>query len=206
MLVIEPYYSILHESHTLISGATGSGKTTLLDGFLQYCCNLNKSFAIIDLKRVSLIRFKSEALQYATEPDTALKLLKEIVTTVKHRYTKMVYSDLTETTEPPIYIVIDECADLHDSVMACYEELKLIARMGNAAHIHLVLSTCSPSRKIIPEELAMYISCRVGLRCESMIESRQVVGLSGCEQLPKYGQAILRTPDSIGLVEIKNIK
>ena len=197
MMVDSLSYIILQEPHTLIAGATGSGKSTLLNNVLLTANKLNRAFAIIDLKRVSVLAWKDKAIRYATEPETALDLMDLVIDTMEKRFRTMEALKQAETDKPPLYLIVDECADLLDTVKDSYLKLKKIARLGRAAQIHLIICSQAPSRRVIPADLTLNISCRVGLRCESAIESRQVIGKPGCEMLPRYGFAIVKTPQGI---------
>lgn len=205
MTVHEPFLSILEEPHTLIAGCTGSGKSTLLDGVLWHLDKLNRAYAIIDLKRVSVLHFKKTSLRYATEPQQALDLLDDFTAEMERRFQRMEKESRSETDKPPLYLVVDESADLLDTVKDSYAKMKHIGRLGRAAKCHLIVCTQSPSRRVIPADLTLNFTCRVGLRCESAIESRQVINRPGCELLPQYGKAILKTPKGISLVEIPKI-
>ena len=205
MTVHEPFISILEQPHTLIAGCTGSGKSTLLDGVLWHLDKLNRAYAIIDLKRVSVLNFQKTALRYAKTPEDALKLLDDFIGEMERRFQVMESQGKAETDKPPIYLVVDESADLLDTVKDSYPKMKHIGRLGRAARMHLIICTQSPSRRVIPADLTLNFTCRVGLRCESAIESRQVINRPGCELLPQYGKAILKTPNGISLVEIPKI-
>lgn len=190
-------YLILSEPHALIAGATGSGKSTLLNTVLTTADALNYKYFIVDLKRVSVLKHKNKAVYYATEPPDALNIIDKTIDIMETRFIEMETAGKDETERPPFYLVVDETADLLDAVKKSYEKLKRVARLGRAAHVHLILCTQSPSRRVIPADLTLNIPCRVALRCESAIESRQILNRPGAETLPRYGYAIVKTPAGV---------
>lgn len=198
-------YTILKEPHALIAGVTGSGKSTLLNSVLYTAQQLNLAYAIIDLKLVSLLPWESGAIDYATTPENALKLIEMVSNEMGARLVTMREKRIDTTTAAPIYLIIDEAADLLDTVKGSYDKLKHIARLGRAAGVHLILSTQSPSRAVIPASLTLNLTCRVGLHCENAIESRQIIGRAGCEMLPRYGEAILKTPAGVQIVKVNKL-
>lgn len=199
-------YTILTEPHTLIAGATGSGKSTLLHTVLKSADDLNYKYGIIDLKRVSVLPHKKKAFAYATEPNEALALIDRVIDIMETRFREMESSGADETNRPPLYLVVDESADLLDTVKESYTKLKRVARLGRAAHVHLILCTQSPSRRVIPADLTLNIPCRVALRCESAIESRQILNRPGAETLPRYGYAIVKTPAGVDKWKVNKIE
>jgi len=89
----------------------------------------------------------------------------------------------------PLYVVIDELADLVSNKKALELIIK-IGRLGRAAQVHLICATQDPSRKTLPAALMQNFTTTVALRCRSAIESRQIIGIPGAEKLPKYGYGI----------------
>ena len=49
-----------------------------------------------------------------------------------------------------------------------------------------------PSRLIIPAQFKLLFNCRVALRCNSAIESRQIIDDASATTLPKYGMGIVQ--------------
>lgn len=190
-------YTILTEPHTLISGCTGSGKSTLLHTVLKTADALNYKYFIIDLKHVSLLAHKSKSIAYATEPDEALALLDRVIDIMHGRLLEIEEAGRDMTTRPPVYLVVDECADLLATIPKSYDKLIRIGRIGRCCQVHEILASQSPNRKVLTANLVQNLTCKVGLRCDNAIESRQVIGQAGCETLPRYGLAIVKTPQGI---------
>jgi S-DNA-T family DNA segregation ATPase FtsK/SpoIIIE len=122
------------------------------------------------------------------------------------RFCDMERRGLVETDKGHLYVIIDEYADL---MLNCTKsQLKVIqhiAELGRAAHVHLILATQAPSRQVITAPIAVNMTCKIALRCDSAIESRQIIGRPGAEQLPQYGDCLIKIP-SQGIHHYTNVK
>lgn len=193
---------MLKEPHVLIAGCTGSGKSTLVNNLL-YMLTLNTpdhlEYGIIDLKRVSLMEWKDapHCKRYAVTPDDALELLEDAISVMNKRFEWMEKQGLKDYPGSFLYIIVDECAELLDTVKDSYDRLKEIARLGRAARVKLILCTQSPNRRTIPADLTLNITGRLALRCQTAIESRQVLNFKGAENLPRYGEGLWLSPETM---------
>lgn len=179
---------LMESPHTLIAGTTGSGKSVLLNSCLYSVIGTGAGFVFIDLKRVELAQYKNikECLMYITEPSKVSKALDDVIYTMENRYSRM---SGRSSSEPPIYVVIDELADLVET-KGILDQLVKIGRLGRAANIHLLCATQDPSRRTLKAQLMQNFTCTVALRCRSAIESRQIIGVAGAEKLPLYGKGL----------------
>ena len=205
--ISELAFDILEQPHVLIAGVTGSGKSTMLDTILTALCTYpayEKSFVVIDLKRVSVSRWRrvQNCREYVTEPSDVSFVLDSLISEIDKRFRTMEKQGRIMSDECDLYCVVDEAADLLDSVKDSYTKLKKIARLGRAAKVHLILCTQSPNRKTIPADLTININARLGLRVDSAIESRQIINAAGCEELPMYGRGLYRSPQNRSAVSV----
>lgn len=192
----------LDTPHLLIAGTTGSGKSVLLNSLIYTAMQLGGTFFFIDLKRVELKRYKRLAsnLGMATEPHQVDNVLDHAISIMEQRYKTM---KGVEGDDPHIYIVIDELADLiYSCPKSCLEKVVKIGRLGRAAHVHLICATQDPSKKTLSAHLMQNFTTRIALRCFSPIESRQIIGDKGAENLPQYGYGLVRTSYGIRKEEI----
>lgn len=201
------YYEIsnraLQVEHTLIAGAAGCGKSTFLHSVIaaalaQYSPN-SARFILIDPKAVELLRYEKlpHTLRYTDTEDGAVEALEYAQRIMERRYAKMKMLEIEEwTTEQGaiVYVVVEELADLLSSPVKSKIKVAIqrLAQKGRAAGIKLILCTQAPSRKIIPAEITLNISGRFALACESAIESRQVIGQAGAEQLADHGECYFK--------------
>ena len=190
------YRSILNNAHILIAGTTGAGKSTALhsliyEGVKAYNHNVF-SFYLIDLKRVELQEWANipQCRGLAKTTKEAFTMLDNVIQIMERRYKDIEAAGLKECRYTHLFVIIDELADLiATGGKPMIERIAKIGRLGRSAHIHLILSTQSPDRKTLVAVIQQNITFCIALRCKTAIESRQVIGIAGAEQL-KVGQAL----------------
>lgn len=105
-----------------------------------------------------------------------------------------------------VYIIIDEFADLVTTQGRTVKPIiQRLAQIGRAARVHIILATQTPIAKVLPTEIKCNFDSRVGLRTRSAQDSRNILGFSGLESLPRYGQGIYMTPDGEQLYNVPMI-
>jgi len=198
--------NILAENHTLIAGSTGSGKSVLINSIIYTALAYgNKHLLLIDPKRVDLAKYKKIADGYACELEQEIDLIDFTIGLMEKRFKQMQKQGLELYNGEDIYLIIDELADLMISPKRRDILLKLqrLLALGRASRIHVIAATQIPNRKILPAELQLNFTCIVGLKTRQAIESRQIIGMNGCETLPKYGQGyVIRSSEPLELWEI----
>lgn len=192
---------IENETHVLVGGAAGSGKSVLINDFLWSLHGIYEpSFLelyLIDPKKVELVDYKASpsCAGYADSVESAVRMLTDLVSVMDFRYSVMQREGVKEWRYQHTWVIIDELADLMTTAKKeIMPLLQRIAQLGRAAHIHLFCATQSPSRQTIPAALTLNFSCKIALRCDSAIESRQIIGEAGAEDLPRYGEALIKRP------------
>ena len=203
MEVTELNLRLINTAHSLIAGTTGSGKSVLLN---QIICNLVECgavLALIDLKRVELARYKNVegVAAFLTEPEEIPAFLNGMCDFMEDRYEDMEKRGLLTYDQCDVFIVIDELADLL-TYPAVLPPLVKLGRLGRAARIHLICATQDPSRRTLPAQLMQNFTACAALRCRSNIESRQIIGVAGAENLPKHGKCILWDADGYAKFDI----
>lgn len=198
-------------THLLIAGATGSGKSVLLNNCLYSILDRYRrsgeqlaQFIFCDPKRVELYQYKKlPDIIYCCENADIIRALQQCISVMENRYRFMQSIGERKYTGRAIYIVIDELADL---MLTCrcsvLPLLQRIAQLGRAADIHLYACTQCPNRRVIPAELTLNFTDKIALRCDSSIESRQVINTAGAEKLPIFGQGIWRSPGILQQIDI----
>lgn len=194
---------MLAQPHLLIAGATGSGKSVLLNSLIYTAlCNSPNTawFVLIDPKRVELAKYRRlpHTMAYACETEDCINALQRVADTMEQRFATMQRNGQTETTEPHIYVFVDEFAPLIISAKKRIEPLFMrISMLGRAAHIHLILCTQRPTRDIITGAVKVNIDARIALRCPTAQDSRNIIGTGEAATLPRYGQAYYLTPQTM---------
>lgn len=204
--VPEIYNHFRRQTHLLIGGCTGSGKSVCVNGLI--CSGLlakpnTAHFVLIDPKRVELSQYKHlpQVWQYCQIPEDIEKALSLCVNEMDYRYQLTEKHGLRKYPGcENLYIIIDEYADLKLTGNKNIETyIQRIAQLGRAAKIHLICATQRTTRDIVDGKIKVNIDSRVCLRVPSKQDSRNVIELSGAEQLPKYGQCLYMSPDLIGI-------
>lgn len=194
-------------NHILIAGSTGAGKSVLINDIIysaiQYRYPFENdsesiNFIWIDPKGVELYDYKNlpHTVRYACELDDIANALEWAFVEVDKRL-KAVQGKARYASATPLYIVVDEMMDLvmnqdKNIVKRCKMALSHIATKGRAARVVLLMATQCPNREVLHNSIVGNVNTRIALRCNSDIESRQIVGCSDASRLPKHGTAIIR--------------
>lgn len=202
------YADMLQQTHLLIAGATGSGKSVVINGIIATSLRDSPAqvqYILIDPKRVELAQYRRlpHCIAYASEPDSMVQALHTALDIIENRYKTMQRQGARKYTGSHIYIVIDELADLMTTNRKQVQPLiQRIAQIGRAANVHIIAATQCPLSAVIPTPIKVNFDSRVGLRTRSRQDSRNILGCSGCECLPSYGQGYYMTAQGIDLYKI----
>lgn len=199
---------MLIQPHLLIAGCTGSGKSVLINSLIYtalYKAPHRCRFILIDPKRVELIDYKPlpHTIAYASEPPDIAAALVRAVDTMEERYKRMQTARQKQSTEPDIYIIVDEFADLMTTQKRqTLQPLQRLAQLGRAANLHLILATQRPTRDIVNGQIKVNLDSRIALRCPTAQDSRNIINTKGAETLPRFGFGYYLTPNGCELVKI----
>ena len=202
------YADILKQAHTLIAGQTGSGKSVIINGIIHTALLKNPrkvQFILIDPKKVELIEYADmpHTLTYASEPVDMIAALQEALNIVDMRYDIMQARREREYTGSDVYVIIDEMADLMTTVRKQVEPIiQRICQIGRACKVHCIAATQCPLSCVISTPIKVNMTAILGLKTRNSRDSYNIIGMSGCETLPRYGQAYYITPDGDKLVKV----
>lgn len=206
------YYNLfadmLQQPHLLVAGATGSGKSVVINGIIATALKDSPAavqFIFIDPKRVELVDYKRlpHTLQYASEPGDMVQALQLAIDTTESRYKAMQRQHVKQYPGGAVYVVIDELADLMTTNRKAVQPIiQRLAQIGRAANVHIIAATQCPLSAVIPTPIKVNFDSRVGLRTRSKQDSRNILGVGGCECLPRYGQGYYMTPAGLQLYNI----
>jgi len=195
----ELFADMLKQPHLLIAGATGSGKSVIVNDLIYTAMIDGQSrFVLIDPKRVELVRYKriSQTIRYASEPDDMIKALHEAMAIVEARYRAMAKAGVRKSSDRQVYVIIDELADLMTTSRKEVQPLlQRLCQVGRAAGVHVIACTQCPLATVIPTPIKVNFDARIGLRTRCRQDSRNILDMTGCETLPRYGQAFYMTPE-----------
>lgn len=202
------YADMLDQPHLLIAGATGSGKSVIVNSLI-YTALLHSpatvQFILIDPKRVELSDYRPlpHTLRYASEPGNMPQALEYAMSVTEGRYREMQRAHVKKYDGPDLYVVIDELADLMTTNKRQVQPLlQRLCQIGRAARVHVIAATQCPLATVIPTPIKVNFDARVGLRTRSAQDSRNILGVIGCEALPRYGDGYYMTPEGLTLYNI----
>ena len=205
-----PLFQLLdRQVHILIAGATGSGKSVLIRGYLNHIITKRPAcqFVLIDPKRVDLLPFKiNQNVIYYARTETANRILSATALLMMDRY-RAIERGSRPDSFAPVYIVIDELADLYLTARKAVEPLQKLAMLGRAAQMHIITATQRPTRELLPMAIKCNYDCRVALRTATAQDSRNITGFPGAEKLPRFGSCLIVCPDHLDPViyQVPNI-
>lgn len=187
-------FPIERAPHILIAGTTGSGKSVCMNLIInQLITNQPKALCIfIDIKRVELSRYKNikQCYKYCNDIESARHALRIAEITMMNEYAEMEEKGLTKTNKAPLFIFIDEYADLILQDKNIEKIIASIARLGRAAGIHLIIATQYPTREIISTQVKINCPVRICFRL-NRTGSIVVLDRTGAETLPGPGYGIM---------------
>ena len=205
------YLDMLTQPHLLIAGATGSGKSVVINGIIStalYHSPATIQFILIDPKRVELAEYKQlpHVIRYASEPAQMVQALQDALNITENRYKTMQRDGVRKWSGGAVYVVIDELADLMTTNRREVQPLiQRLAQIGRAANVHIIAATQCPLSAVIPTPIKVNFDARVALRTRSAQDSRNILSMSGCELLPRYGQGYYMTPEGLTLCNVPMI-
>lgn len=204
---------LVRTPHLLIAGATGSGKSVCVNALI--CSILYRRspkdvrLMLIDPKIVELKLYNDiphlltpvitdakktlKALQYCIyEMERRYKLLDALgVRDISSYNTKIKTKELTAEHLPYIVVMIDEFADLMNTIGKELEHyLARLAAMARAVGIHLVLATQRPSTNVITGLIKANIPSRIAFMVVSNTDSRIIIDMPGAEKLLGKGDML----------------
>ena len=207
------YTDMSNQTHLLIAGRTGSGKSVVVNGIIHsMLCQRSRDEAqliLIDPKRVELSQWKSvpHCLFYSADnPVDRLQALNLAVSMIEKRFADMETKGIKRYDGGHIHVVIDELADIittqKNDVLPL---LQRIGQIGRAANVHMIACTQCPTAQILSTQLRCNFDSILGLRTRSAQDSRNIIGIKGCEKLPDHGQGYYVTPKFEGVVDLPMI-
>lgn len=183
----------------LIAGTTGSGKSVLLNGIINSILYENPAkhqMVLIDLKIVEFSQFKNTAhcISCATSKNEAEMALAYVYDLIKMRLKNMEKRGIKNFDGTKIHLIIDEMAELMLDSKDCAKLLQRICQIGRAAGVQVICATQCPLSSVIPTKIKVNFNIVIGLHTRTAQDSRNILGETGCEKLPMYGQALILRP------------
>jgi ankyrin repeat protein len=175
------YTSISDLPHMMIIGASGSGKSNFINGLiLSLLNNISKiqKMYLVDLKSgIEFNRYKDlnqekiNVFSKGTSPSKFLAALQEVEAQMYLREEYMVENNIIKLNDDPIFIIIDEYAQIQlmhargEEMMAKDEIVDTLIRIGTrarSANIKLIVQTQDP--RAVEDELKVHLMSRALLK------------------------------------------
>ena len=198
------YVDALKQAHLLIAGKTGSGKSVVENGIIDTLLHRlpfdkigNAQMILIDPKGNELYKYAKlpHTLVYAYQPEEMMDALRYAMDLTMKRFQVLRESGDDYYNGSDVYVFIDEFADLMTTQGKTVKPLiQRLCQLGRAARVHVVICTQTPIAKVIPTEIKCNFDSRFGLRTRSAQDSRNIIGKTGLELLPEYGEGYYMTP------------
>lgn len=198
------YVDALKQAHLLIAGKTGSGKSVVENGIIDTLLHSlpfdklgNAQMILIDPKGNELYKYAKlpHTLVYAYQPEEMMDALQYAMDLTMKRFQVLRKSGDDYYNGSDVYVFIDEFADLMTTQGKTVKPLiQRLCQLGRAARVHVVICTQTPIAKVIPTEIKCNFDSRFGLRTRSAQDSRNIIGKTGLELLPEYGEGYYMTP------------
>ena len=206
------YANMLEQPHLLIAGTTGAGKSTVLSGLLYTAVTIHSpaktQLILIDPKRIDLKPFKDlpHVVRHVTENRDIINTLTDVLKMIDTRYKIMEQSGNIMYNGPDTYIIIDEIADLMTTQKkTILPPLQRVLQIARAARVHVIACTQCPLATVIPTPLKVNFAARLGLRTLSAQDSRNIIGIKGCESLPEHGRGIYLSSKGYEEIDVPKI-
>ena len=197
------YVDALKQAHLLIAGKTGSGKSVVENGIIDTLLHRlpfdkigNAQMILIDPKGNELYKYAKlpHTLVYAYQPEEMMDALQYAMDLTMKRFQVLRESGNDYYNGSDVYVFIDEFADLMTTQGKTVKPLiQRLCQLGRAARVHVVICTQTPIAKVIPTEIKCNFDSRFGLRTRSAQDSRNIIGKTGLELLPEYGEGYYMT-------------
>lgn len=184
------YKDLLDQTHVLIAGATGAGKSTVVNGMIYtalYDSPARVQFILLDPKGNELDEYAAlpHTLRYAHTVPECIAALEFAQQVIDRRFNLMREKHIREYDGTDVFIIIDELMVLMTTARKQFMPLlQHILAIARAARVHVVACTQSPISKVIPTELKCNFDSRLALRTASAQDSRNIIGVAGCEKFP----------------------
>lgn len=218
--VIEKFSDV---GHLLVAGNSSSGRTIFLHALIASLLlnrnHVNVRFLLIDTGGAGfeLYHHLPHLLRPPVmEPSEGIETIELIGSEVDLRYRRLAAAGVRNITTfnelASLRADGDEApSDLMPHLIAIVENFRVYSRldrerftggitktvaMGRAVGVHLVLSTCEPTTKVVTGVLKATFPVRAVFQVSTRNDSRALLDTEGAEQLFGYGDMLYRSPTS----------
>lgn len=195
-------FDIREAPHMLVAGSSGSGKSVFLNAIIGQLLNIpNVELHLFDPKKVELFQFEghSKVVEYQSHHAAIAASLELLCEVMETRYDEMKSAgvrNISQTSMPYKFIVIDEFADL-GMKSAVGSLIQSLAQKGRAAGIHLIIATQRASTHVVSGEIKVNFPTRAVFRMAKSVDSRVMLDEEGAEKLLGKGDMLFSSDAGI---------
>ena len=203
--------NLLDFPHMLVCGTTGSGKSifmhsVILSIIMRYAPS-EVRLCMVDPKRVEFSKYKDEPhllCPIISDPNLAYATTTKLVDEMENRFTSFELAGVSNIKQynkyaretglepiPYIVLIIDEFADLVESVKTIIQPVQRLGQKARAAGIHMIIATQRPSTDVLPGTVKANLAVRVALMTSSPVDSNVILGEGGAEKLLGNGDMLV---------------
>lgn len=194
------YFDIREAPHMLVAGSAGSGKSYFLHTIIKQLLKTGAAIHIFDPKQVDFREYKGTVDTYADTPEDIELGLLTLVDLMEARYTDLAaqgHRNVKEAGTAPIFVIIDEYADLTHQNSSMPKTVQRLAQKGRAAGIHIVLATQRASTKVISGDVKVNFPVKAVFRMAKATDSLVMLDEKGAEKLKGKGDMLFQTADGL---------
>ena len=191
---------MLKQPHILIGGTSGAGKSVALNDFLFALLQFAPSearFLLVDPKGIELLDYADlpHTIAHVTKPEEIDHAIQWAAGEMDARFSEMIPRREKISHRPDVYIIIDEYIDVKTQCSKeTVKELVRIASKGRASKVHIILCTQRPTSEYLDSAIKANFSTVLALRTASTQESRNLIDMNECKDLPTNGFAYYKSP------------
>ena len=191
--------------HILLGGSTGSGKSVLLKLLLMQANKKGANVCIADFKGgVDFPPIWHKECRMCFDEQSVLELLTELVNELERRKKLFAaageanidrYNKAEKQNLQRYIFACDEIAEMLDKTGLTKEQkevitkiegkLSIIARLGRAFGIHLILATQRPDANILSGQIKNNVNCRICGRADNILSQIILDNTDAADQIPK---------------------
>ncbi|MBX0320162.1 FtsK/SpoIIIE domain-containing protein [Shouchella clausii] len=217
-LVGKPIFECLNNlTGILVAGQTNGGKsvwlTQLITTLLLYKGKKDMELFLIDPKMVELHCFKDfqQVREVITNLTEIPQLMQQLIKEMECRYEKFSQSNCRNIKQyrelgysmPYIVLIIDEYANLTETIENINDNVRTLTEKGRAAGIHLIIATQRPDSNIINGIIKANLPTKISFRLDNNMSYKTVFGEGIPTTLLGKGHGIMKREGQFSFEEFQ---
>ena len=197
-------------THLLIAGQSGSGKSVMLNTIITEILKNDRTaqMYLFDMKYVELIRYR-RLVPVCCDLKGMLNYMRSLNEEMMRRYKDCIGRNEVEYKGNPIYVIIDEYADITSRSLPeeriigkqIQAEVEKMSRMGRASNVHLIVCTQYPVASVCSMTIRQQCSVKLCMKCNTSTGYQVVLGkVPEIKPSQGKGQCVMQREDESELL------